>query len=88
MCEKKRVHRKKSRAAGSVGDGESVLGSFVAETSEAYKNMSCKEKKIYKEIAAYISNHPCLKGDQSYRDLVGKIKKIEAGFAVSEPRKS
>ena len=32
VFEKKRVHRKKSRAAGSDGDGESVLGSFVAET--------------------------------------------------------
>ena len=86
VFEKKRVHRKKSRAAGSAGDGESVLGSFIAETSKAYKNMSCKEKKIYKEIAAYISNHPCLKGDQSYCDLVGKIKKIEADPRVKNSR--
>jgi len=70
VFEKKRVHRKKSSAAGSDGDGESVLGSFIAETSKAYKNMSCKEKKIYKEIAAYISIPPYRRGDRSYHDLV------------------
>ena len=77
VFEKKRVHRKKSRAAGSDRDGESVLGSFVAETSKAYKNMSCKEKKIYKEIAAYISIPPYRRGDRSsYHDLVDKIENL------------
>jgi hypothetical protein len=72
------VHRKKSGAAGSAGDGdgESVLGSFIAETSKAYKNMSCKEKKIYKEIAAYISIPPYRRGERSYHDLVDKIENL------------
>jgi hypothetical protein len=76
VFEKKRVHRKKSRAAGSDGDGESVLGSFIAETSKAYKNMSRKEKKIYKEIAAYISIPPYRRGDRSYHDLIDKIENL------------
>ena len=85
VFEKKRVHRKKSRAAGSDGDGESVLGSFIAETSKAYKNMSFKEKKIYKEIAAYISIPPYRRGDQSYRDLVDKIKNLIGAGTHDDP---
>ena len=80
VFEKKRVHRKKAV------QGVLTLKSFTTETSKAYKKLPCKEKKIYKEIAAYISNHPCLKGDQSYRDLVGKIKKIEADPRVKNSR--
>ena len=87
VFEKKRVHRKKSRAASSDGDGKSVLGSFIAETSKAYKNMSFKEKKIYKEIAAYISI-PYRRGDQSYHDLVDKIEnlvEVEADTDTNDP---
>ena len=84
VFEKKRVHRKKSRAAGSAGDGESVLGSFIAETSKAYKNLPGKQKKIYKQIAAYISMPPYRRGDQSYRDLVNKIKNL-TGAGTHDP---
>ena len=80
VFEKKRVHRKKAV------QGVLTLRSFTTETSTAYKELPGKQKKIYKEIAAYISNHPCLKGDQSYCDLVGKIKKIEADPRVKNSR--
>ena len=38
--------------------------------------MSFKEKKIYKEIAAYISIPPYRRGDRSYHDLVDKIENL------------
>jgi hypothetical protein len=38
--------------------------------------VSCKEKKIYKEIAAYISIPQYRRGDRSYHDLVDKIENL------------
>ena len=82
VFEKKRVHRKKAlHGSDADGDGGALtLRSFTAETSKAYKNLPGKQKKIYKQIAAYISMPPYRRGDQSYRDLVDKIEiLIEAG---------
>ena len=78
IFEKKRVHRKKAlHGSDADGDGgELTLRSFTAETSKAYKNLPGKQKKIYKQIAAYISMPPYRKGDQSYRDLVDKIENL------------
>jgi hypothetical protein len=78
VFEKKRVHRKKAlHGSDADGDGgELTLRSFTAETSKAYKNLPGKQKKIYKQIAAYISMPPYRKGDQSYRDLVDKIENL------------
>jgi hypothetical protein len=80
----KRVHRKKP-LHGSDGDGGALtLRSFTAETSKAYKNLPGKQKKIYKQIAAYISMPPYRRGDQSYRDLVDKIKNL-TGAGTHDP---
>lgn len=84
VFEKKRVHRKKP-LHGSDGDGGALtLRSFTAETSKAYKNLPGKQKKIYKQIAAYISMPPYRRGDQSYRDLVNKIKNL-TGAGTHDP---
>jgi len=84
VFEKKRVHRKKA-LHGSDGDGGALtLRSFTAETSKAYKNLPGKQKKIYKQIAAYISMPPYRRGDQSYCDLVDKIKNL-TGAGTHDP---
>src|SRR6056300_944132 len=86
VFEKKRVHRKKAlHGSDADGDGGALtLRSFTAETSKAYKNLPGKQKKIYKQIAAYISMPPYRKGDQSYRDLVDKIKNL-IGAGTHDP---
>jgi len=85
VFEKKRVHRKKP-LHGSEGDGGALtLRSFTAETSKAYKNLPGKQKKIYKQIAAYISMPPYRRGDQSYRDLVDKIKNLIGAGTHDDP---
>jgi hypothetical protein len=82
VFEKKRVHKKKDLHAvhgGSDGDGcELTLKAFTAETSNMYKVLPDKHKKIYKEIAAYINNLPCLSGKTVYRNLKVKIEELEA----------
>ena len=81
---RRRVHRKKP-LHGSDGDGGALtLRSFTAETSKAYKNLPGKQKKIYKQIAPYISMPPYRRGDQSYRDLVDKIKNL-TGAGTHDP---
>jgi len=86
VFEKKRVHRKKAlHGSDADGDGGALtLRSFTAETSKAYKNLPGKQKKIYKQIAAYISMPPYRRGDQSYRDLVDKIKNL-TGAGTHDP---
>jgi len=85
VFEKKRVHRKKP-LHGSDGDGGALtLRSFTAETSKAYKNLPSKQKKIYKQIAAYISMPPYRRGDQSYRDLVDEIKNLIGAGTHDDP---
>lgn len=76
VFEKKRVHKKKAILDGD--GGALTLRSFTAETSKAYKNLPGKQKKIYKEIAAYISMPPYRyrRGDRFYRDLVDKIENL------------
>jgi len=77
VFEKKRIHRKKALHASDGDGGAFTLKSFTAETSNAYKKLPDKQKKVYKQIAAYISMPPYQRDKQSYHDLVGEIEKLE-----------
>lgn len=82
VFEKKRVHRKKdSRGSSDDEKGTVFLVPFIRETSLAYKKLSDKEKKMYKEIAVYISIPPWLRKindkNESYFRLVSKVADVE-----------